>query len=1355
MTSLQRKWAFAAIAVVVVSGVAATLAWKARQGSTQPEPPRGNLTVTTLPATVPPPGRSTAYDIGADAPLAKGLADAMRLASAGRGTEALALIDALAADADARRGSAEADARAAEANPVVPAIAMYEMEPAADAASRMVDVGPSGAHGIVEGTGAFGDGHGGRGLRLNGEDTKALVPGDAAKLFDSIGRSLTITAWVKVDDLTSTAPIVSKRPGYGGPQPFAFAIEPEGRLSFFGYQGAAMYEFASPPAAAALDRGQWAHVGVSFAAREGLSFFVNGEVIGSVPKDRVPRELVPNDQPVIVGWDRRFVPKDQTMPLIGFRGMIDGLHFFAAALTPAQVKADMSGKLAVRKFTGDEKLSLARKQDAAKRLGRVVKAIRINVRRSVGQLSDDAWVTEWESMLAADPADAAEVVERVVHLSGEHLTAESLLRLMRGRLPAEATSQLAIFLAMSHAPSKEATGEQVAAFYQELIAVAAGDPVIAEGLLFQCVQRLDARGDSELTNRMLDGFTALFPDTPLGARTALLRVDGEPRERQDAKVLEVTDVYQGTAAARGLRFRAAQVHATRKRFLDALHALDVGGDLDRPLTKVQALKTMIDLIDGATNHPSLRPGRALAGAAPAEPLAGIGPLQFCIGVAEGLAGPNANLQAFRFTAGDTDTLPVDATPGSNKKLLQEVLQRAMIGTAVDQIQGALAASGVRSNAPVKMARAVGAGVKAGANDGRLDTARQFAQLTLQADMLKASRRPAEAAAIYRQIIDQLRDDPVAVSQSRRRLVRLLLEAEPTDLAAAHVQLAALAAESRHADDELWNDALRLLCRRTAAAPPGERGRLWSVEIAQLASGKARLAPEAMADLERLVAALGDGSAPTKLDALAVYTDVLTLVPDISSMRNLQARRQTILQSSGDAAQALSAAAVNLALASVTPDGPAGPARRYEDLLRSSGAPIEQVSQFQSQIRWGSRPQGDPAGGAGARRMFAGPDAPLVAAAAAALKADPAAATRLLPGSSDGARRRRAYLNLFAGRVDDALREAHAALDGAELGTEEVFACFDDLAGMLAIADGSLWNCNRFAQWMATKGEPATTLPAGAHGVDRAAHAGSIDPHLAVLLACDSARQRPASSASGPTSGPTPRRTFGSASPVERAELAKGALWRGGQRAVAWGLDLFNAGDVEWAATFWATAINTQRSPGYAGSLIDLLFEKTVVAHGEAASRSGISVLESVVASLSGGDRGRLQSQILLYRRRADLAQAKLLFEDGKFEECLSTLDQLDRALPESTGAEDLGTGFMRTLCLIRLARFDDAVSLLSRMEAWPGTDEQHAKRAFLVGWTYLQKEDKLKALPALRRVIERYPNTTFADKARKLTETAE
>jgi len=329
------------------------------------------------------------------------------------------------------------------------------------------------------------------------------------------------------------------------------------------------------------------------------------------------------------------------------------------------------------------------------------------------------------------------------------------------------------------------------------------------------------------------------------------------------------------------------------------------------------------------------------------------------------------------------------------------------------------------------------------------------------------------------------------------------------------------------------------------------------------------------------------------------------------------------------------------------------------------------------------------------------------------------------------------LNLFAGNVEEGLEGLHAALSRVPADSGQMHDAFDDLTVALAVADGYFSRAGRFVQWLAQ----GRIREAGGPEVG----GSKRDPLLGLLIRCERRIEGKRDPSAGSPTGPTGPR-YGQLADEARKKLAKEALLRWERHLVRWGGDALRHGDRPWALGSWALAINAEQDPGVAGSLVD-----TVI---DLARRSGATP-----------EPGRLLREVLPLvpsatgRRHLLLKIARLLYEEADFAGCLAVLDQADELARTPREKQDMTVGSTRVMCLIRLKKFDEALGFVERMAAWPGTDAQHAQALFLAGWLYLRKDSKAKAnakaLAVFRRIVDRYPKTTFAGKARELLQRLE
>ncbi|RAV03632.1 discoidin domain-containing protein [Paenibacillus sp. YN15] len=226
----------------------------------------------------------------------------------------------------------------------VPLIARYEMEPDAQNATLLADSSGLGLSGAIAAPAAFVDGRqgGGKALSLTGADQAKVAN---TGLLDKISNEMTISAWIKPQDLNSFQPIVSKRDANWKGTTFYLGLE--GNKLRFGYDYGEkwnIWSFTSP----AIQAGQWFHVAVAFEEGTGVKFYVNGTLIGSVSPAAAYPGALPNDVDMLIGTEWHYDSGLRAMIKYGFRGLIDSLRVYGAALTFDQIQADKNGTIATR-----------------------------------------------------------------------------------------------------------------------------------------------------------------------------------------------------------------------------------------------------------------------------------------------------------------------------------------------------------------------------------------------------------------------------------------------------------------------------------------------------------------------------------------------------------------------------------------------------------------------------------------------------------------------------------------------------------------------------------------------------------------------------------------------------------------------------------------------------------------------------------------------------------------------------------------------------------------------------------------------------------------------------------------------
>ena len=289
-------------------------------------------------------------------------------------------------------------------------------------------------------------------------------------------------------------------------------------------------------------------------------------------------------------------------------------------------------------------------------------------------------------------------------------------------------------------------------------------------------------------------------------------------------------------------------------------------------------------------------------------------------------------------------------------------------------------------------------------------------------------------------------------------------------------------------------------------------------------------------------------------------------------------------------------------------------------------------------------------------------------------------------------RRQAYLDLFAGNREQALNESFALLSQAVVHDDKISQVFDDLSVILSIVQGDCCSNSRFIRWLAEKNP-------NFHSFIKSVSMETITPSL------------------------------------QQAAHVASNRWE--QNLIDCGQAALREGDKEWPRILWVWVINEKEDPNAAIALINNLCEKGKSVQG---TQDNLETLEAIYPYLKMPE----EQQLVLYK------MAALCYEDSNFARCLELLDRTDRFMVQAKYKQDISMGFMRALSFIQLQKFSEAVSLLNKMSDWPGSDEEHARALFLIGWVNLQENNKSMALNVLRQVKSRYPKTPFAPKAEEL-----
>ena len=214
--------------------------------------------------------------------------------------------------------------------------------------SAVHDAGPLELRGeIRSGAVREADGRHGRGLYFPGEDRNLVrVTGG---LLNQIGSPFTLSLWVKPEALPPddhSAGILGKRREFWQDKPFVLLMGSDGALIVETGNGT---ENANAILQNVLPLHRWTHIAVTHEAGGDRIIYINGE-----EKNRQPLRgtLAANDQGVHLGYEHG---KDQPhIRRAPFKGWMDEVRVYAAALSAEQVRRDMAGRPETRAATAED-----------------------------------------------------------------------------------------------------------------------------------------------------------------------------------------------------------------------------------------------------------------------------------------------------------------------------------------------------------------------------------------------------------------------------------------------------------------------------------------------------------------------------------------------------------------------------------------------------------------------------------------------------------------------------------------------------------------------------------------------------------------------------------------------------------------------------------------------------------------------------------------------------------------------------------------------------------------------------------------------------------------------------------------
>ncbi|MGE5610667.1 MAG: hypothetical protein ACM359_15560, partial [Bacillota bacterium] len=871
---------------------------------------------------------------------------------------------------------------------------------------------------------------------------------------------------------------------------------------------------------------------------------------------------------------------------------------------------------------------------------RALQLVQANIRLKVNEISDPQWLGIYGAAANTDPQSFDRVLEQLLLLSGPHWPADRLWMLLNARLPAAARALLATHLAAYQLPDDKADLQQCSQFYETLIARCIDTPVVAEGLLERYIQELDRRDATAVANAFLWNLLKLLPDSRPGAKAATLLLAAEASEARGNLLRHLWATYPASEVAKAIRTPYLELLSRERQFVRIFQLLDDQHTIPLATTSESLASTLGDLAHRCGRSPSLAfSRRRIVPAEPSPGLLAIHPFELCAGLVEEITGQPVDASEL-----ESDAQPATQAIGADplKASLLAFLNRAFAAIPLNRAQQSLLADlnhSARSPSTQPFAKPV---------------SQPGYELAWQANFLKAAGKVPDALRLCRQSIESPPDRDTRL-QARRILIELLLDQQPLDALELDRQFAALKADENGLTSASWNLAIRALFRRVLASSPSDQQTVWNRTLEDLRQHPWPLVDQTLTDLDRFTQDL-NGQA---LSPLAATTDLLLLSSDIPTMARLQSRRVSLMLAGKAWDDVVNAIQLHTILACFTQDGPFDWLNRDLELARTAGMPADRIQKLQVRAQMILPSISDPS----APLRITPIDAPLRQASQALLRNSPNlhagfGATRRPGSSAAGETPCSAFAHAFAGDPAVALRTLHASLDQAST-TNDALDCFDDIAVVLAVADGSTHLANRFTQWLAERrlesggaDTPVCRIPPG-EGRGEGSPPGRnetsttrpaptsqrADPLLALLQECEVKAQtlgvlenetrHDASLGAVPTTAPF--RELSIAPAAIRSELANASLRRWGQRAVAWGVGAIRQDATSVAEAAWALALNTQRHPASAAALAELMVARL---RGASPDTDRLKILESMLPHLcTERDRQLLHTRIISLHRQ--------------------------------------------------------------------------------------------------------------------------
>ena len=166
-------------------------------------------------------------------------------------------------------------------------------------------------------------------LNFDGQDDYvAVANSNSLGLVDAV----TITAWIKPDDLSSEGAILAKRNFNGGERTnYMIWIKPNGTIGFqFNYNNSIRGDLTG---SSAVPLNQWSHVAITYD-RSTIDSYIDGQLDQSVSETD---PMTPNDNMVSIGR----VIRESNSNFAEFDGLISEVSLWSRALTQSEIEETM------------------------------------------------------------------------------------------------------------------------------------------------------------------------------------------------------------------------------------------------------------------------------------------------------------------------------------------------------------------------------------------------------------------------------------------------------------------------------------------------------------------------------------------------------------------------------------------------------------------------------------------------------------------------------------------------------------------------------------------------------------------------------------------------------------------------------------------------------------------------------------------------------------------------------------------------------------------------------------------------------------------------------------------------------